>query len=78
MTWIQDKWGCWIYRIEGASVFLEKRPPYCDRGHWVGKVQGIPYIDAADAFPRYYMDFERAKLELAEWLAWRLACEKGP
>jgi hypothetical protein len=45
---------------------------YCDRGRFVGKVFGVPDIDGADSFPRYYMDIDRAKLEMAEWLDWRL------
>jgi hypothetical protein len=66
----------WSYRVTvGArryEVTVEPRPVYCDRGHWVGKVHGVPDVDGQDAFPRYYMDLSRAKLELADWLEWRL------
>ena len=65
----------WELRVSTALVTIESRPHYCDRGHFVGKVFGIDDIDCADAFPRYYMDLERAKLELAEWLKWRLQSE---
>jgi hypothetical protein len=64
--------GYWTFRIGHASVTLEKRPRYCDRGHWVGKAFGIDGMDGQDAFPRYYMNEARAKLELSEWLLWRL------
>ena len=74
--WHRDPDRCWWYRIGTAAVWLAPRPTYCDRGHWSGHVEGIGTIDAADFFPRYYMDFERAQAELAEWLAWRLHCER--
>jgi hypothetical protein len=57
--------------MAGAEVTLEPRPAYCDRGHWYGKVFGIE-TDHQDGFPRYFMDLERAKAEMAEWLTWRL------
>lgn len=72
-----------IYSIGAAVVTLETRPPYCDRGHlmgksfgYVGNVEDVPDIDAADAFPRYFMDEERAKAELADWLHWRTGVPK--
>lgn len=67
---------CWSFKIGSAIVQVVPRPPYCDRGHWLGNVYGVPYIDIQDAFPRYYMDLERAKLEMSEWLRWRLEQEK--
>lgn len=62
------------YELAGAgcSVTLEPRPAYCDRGHWIGKADGPLDLDGQDGFPRYYMDFERAKAELHDWLIWRL------
>lgn len=64
--------GYWTFRIGRTSVTLQKRPHYCDRGHWVGKVFGIDDIDDADSFPRYFMNEVRAKAELSEWLLWRV------
>jgi hypothetical protein len=64
--------GCLAYRIGNWTVTLEPRPPHCDRGKWIGKVFGLDDIDQGDAFPRYYMDEERAKLELSTWLHHRL------
>ena len=72
-----DEHRCWIHRREHARVYLMPRPHYCDRGHWYAVVDGIGNLDDADAFPRFYMDLDRAKQELAEWLAWRLE-ENGP
>jgi len=51
--------------------WLERRPPYCDRGHWKFGCE-LPYIDGHDSFPRYYMDNTRAKSEIISWLNWRL------
>lgn len=77
LKWIYDpEFQTWELRIGSAQVSLIPRQPYCDRGHWQGMCEGIPYIDEADAFPRYYMNLERAKLEMQEWLEWRLQCER--
>lgn len=71
-----DEWkefsGYWQFEIDGACVTLQRREPHCDRGHWVGKVFGVEDIDEQDGFPRYYMDEQRAKDELQDWLRWRL------
>jgi len=60
---------------KNGRIFLEKRPGYCDRGHYYAKPdirfdEKIPgtYIDGADGWPRYYFDLERAKLELEAWI----------
>lgn len=76
MEWTLDEYRCWNLRIGDAHVWLAPRPAYCDRGHWHANVMGVPHIDEADAFPRYYMNLERAKLEMTEWLEWRLECER--
>lgn len=75
-SWQLDEHKCWILRRAGVFIWIEPRPSYCDRGHWKANVDGIASIDGADAFPRYYMDLERAKLEMSEWLDWRLKCER--
>jgi len=62
----------WEYRLGASFVTLQARPPYCDRGHWMGQVFGVDDIDSADSFPRYFMDEKRAKAEMAAWLHWRL------
>ena len=61
----------WSIRMRGVEIVIEPRPAYCDRGHWYAKVFGMVDIDAADSFPRYFMDLERAKAEMREWLVWR-------
>lgn len=59
-------------KINGRRVgWLEKRPGWCDRGHWKFGCE-LPEINDADSFPRYYMDVTRAKLEIIAWLNWRL------
>jgi hypothetical protein len=74
--WELDSDRCWNLRVGHVHVWLQPRPTYCDRGHWIGNVMGIATIDSADAFPRYYMSLERAKAEMAEWLEWRLLSER--
>jgi len=60
--------------IEGRDCFisLEPRPTYCDRGNFLAKLFITDarklFIDDADAWPRYYMNLERAKAEIEEWL----------
>ena len=72
ITWyFNDQDNYWQCALGHARVTIERRPPYCDRGHWIAKVFGIADIDHQDGFPRYYMDLERAKAEMAEWLDWR-------
>jgi hypothetical protein len=68
-----EKHLVWEYRLGDSMVTIERRPSYCDRGHFIANVFGVADIDGADSFPRYFMDLERAKLEMAEWLEWRLS-----
>ena len=69
--------GVWWLKGRIHEVWIERRPAYCDRGHFVANVQpvsgvGIEYsIDSYDAWPRYYMDIDRAFAEIREWLEWR-------
>jgi hypothetical protein len=63
----------WRYVNGTARVEISPRGGWCDRGRWIATVSGIGDIDAADAFPRYFMDLERAKAEMLEWLDWRMS-----
>ena len=73
--WVIYESGYWEINKNGAMVTLEPRPSYCDRGRWVAKIfphDKIAYwIDEADAWPRYYFDLERAKLEIEAFLEFR-------
>lgn len=53
-----------------CTIELKARPPYCNRGNWVATIEDAPFlsIDLHDAWPRYYFDPARAKLELEAWL----------
>src|SRR5437762_12225026 len=44
VRWTRDADGCWNYSVGKVHVWLQPRPPYCDRGHWVGNVEGIASI----------------------------------
>jgi hypothetical protein len=74
--WSRDDEGCW--RIDGKDcwIWMQARPPYCDRGRWLAHVelQTTPdahkhvHLDSADGWPRYYFDLARAKAEIEAWL----------
>ena len=55
-------------------AWVQKRPQYCDRGHWQGQIEYSPGnpLDPADGGLHYYMRFEVAKEELRSKLLWRL------
>lgn len=67
-TWRIDGIDCWVW--------MQARPPYCDRGRWLAHVEphpGISFqvdfsVDSADHWPRYYFDLDRAKAEVEAWL----------
>jgi len=58
-------------------AWIEPRPSYCDRGHWKMNCE-LPDLDAADRFPRYYMNLNRAKEETEDFLRWRLWKIRAP
>lgn len=70
--WVEDSYGCFNLHHAGVHAFIQKRPVYCDRGHYSFNVEGIPYVDGADSFPRYYMSLRVALREATTWLNWRL------
>ena len=75
ITWVTK----FLHNIEYEDVIisgvlvacLEKRPYYCDRGHWYVKCF-LSDIDSDDKFPRYYMSKHVAKTETEAFLKWRL------
>ena len=64
----------WSIYGKECEITLEPRPAYCDRGEYLAKL--FPRLgshlardlDAADLWPRYFMDLRRAKLEIEAWL----------
>ena len=67
--------GWWEIDGLDIQVWLQPRPKYCDRGNFLANVDLRPTgrarranLDAHDGWPRYYMDFDRAKLEIEAWL----------
>lgn len=58
-----------------CTITIESRPQYCDRGNLIAKLHPFGVlereIDAADGWPRYYFDLDRAKAECEAWLAKR-------
>lgn len=57
---------------KGCMISVEPRPHYCDQGNWIAKISATLELsrdlDAADGWPRYYFDLERAKAEVEAWL----------
>jgi hypothetical protein len=58
-----------------CSLCIQRRPAYCDRGNFVVTIEYVPKydrrrfsLDWADGWPRYYMDLDRAKLEIKDWM----------
>jgi hypothetical protein len=67
-------WDCEINNVVVATV--EKRPHYCDRGHFYVKCY-LYGLDESDRFPRYYMREDIAKAETESFLKWRLWKQRG-
>lgn len=55
-----------------CTIWLEKRPGWCDRGRWLAQLDAWgrlgSTLDWADGWPRYYMHLAIAKSECLEWL----------
>lgn len=71
--WELDEYATLNLRFQGphgeVHAFIDQRPAYCDRGHWrFGVMHGVPSLDSADSFPRYYMSLETAIAEAERWL----------
>lgn len=63
----------WEIRGLDCKIWIEPRPAHCDRGNYIAKIHVDGdwrrcYIDAADCWPRYYFDLDRAKLEVEAFL----------
>lgn len=71
-----DRYDCYD---EGGKLiaWLNSRPSYCDRGHWLAMVDHIPDLDEADCWPRYYCDRQFAFAEIELFLNWRLKGLRG-
>lgn len=62
--------------IDGQVVWIDPRPAFCNRGRYLGQYMGTMHVDAADGFPRYFMDLEVAKSEMKAWLLHRMQLER--
>lgn len=60
-----------------VHAWISARPNYCDRGHYQVNVSGIPDLDGADMFPRYYLSLVTAMTECEKFLEWRLLKVSG-
>jgi hypothetical protein len=63
--------------LDKASMCIDKRPLYCDRGRYLLKAWHKTdkfldfYIDDADNFPRYYFNFDCMIKELNSFIEFR-------
>ena len=70
--WIRIAMSGWRCETKQCAVEIFPRPYYCDRGRWQAHVlcPGHPVnpnpFDAADKFPRYYFNLDRAKAEMED------------
>ena len=72
----------WEIKVKDAldrdcRVSIEPRPRYCDRGHYMLKVDGFLDIDYADLFPRYFFSFVEASRHAKAFLKWRIWKVRG-
>jgi hypothetical protein len=75
-----------VHDMKGRVVhaWLTMRQPYCDRGHLQLNIEmpsqsgppGLPELDDADGFPRYFFSFEEADAHTRAFLRWRLWKER--
>lgn len=71
--WEEDSEGLPTIYGKHCYIWISKRPAYCDRGNYLAHIDvlGSPWelaLDAADLWPRYYFDLDRAKLEIEAWM----------
>ena len=79
--WVERE-GFWYLNVfdqNGLPVecYLERRPPYCDRGHFYLKIDGRLNLDDQDGFPRYFFRFEEACRHARDFLKWRIWKVRG-
>lgn len=76
--WIESKEysGLLDLRAHDGTLlaWIQRRPSYCDRGHYQGQLEYSPGnpLDSADGGLHYYMRLDVAKQEIREKLLWRL------
>jgi hypothetical protein len=69
--------GAYFFDVDcdKARIWVEARPPYCNRGRYLVNAQSEDpaaiEIDWADGFPRYYFGAEACASELLAWMAAR-------
>ena len=82
IKWIVDEHGCLNAYLEDQDgrqihMFIQRRPEYCDRGHYSLNIDGPLCLDDQDQFPRYYMSLEVAKSEAGGFVNWRVFKIRG-
>lgn len=75
LEWYVDADHCICVQGKNCLIWLEPRPPYCDRGNWIAKIftEGAfsREVDNQDGWPRYYFELMFAQREIEAWLVRR-------
>jgi hypothetical protein len=66
-----ETWNLFDTDTGQMLAWIDRRPEYCDRGHWCARIE-IGDLDVQDGWPNYYMDLETAMREVVSFLYWRL------
>jgi len=61
-----------VFPLQLLVAWIQKRPAYCDPGHYQANINIDVGLDDADGFPRYYMTLETAMKEIELFLDWRI------
>lgn len=83
---MSEPWDNWKWRRNPTTIevlyelmdgnrmlaWIAERPSYCNRGHFKAIVECVPDLNHQDGWPNYYMDLDRAKAEVEDFLKWRL------
>jgi hypothetical protein len=83
VNWIRNGYAGWQMTVRTLtpkghgtySIYLVRRPSYCDRGDWLIQVSHVNAdLDEQDGFPRYFFgSVDEAKAQMETWLLRREA-----
>lgn len=73
--WSRDpEFNCLTYSFDHGTIWVERRPSYCNRGDWIAKLDVRnchPHFNVSeqDLWPRYIFGDEKlVKGQIEEWL----------
>lgn len=77
LTWFEDdpEKPLFVNLLDANDVlvaWIDARPEFCDRGHWLASIDAECDLDAKDAWPHFFMSLDRCKSEVHDFILWRL------